>query len=284
MLFYRRAAEVEVHFDKPLVMGVLNVTPDSFSDGGKCYDAGEINYTKALDHARKMHAEGASFIDVGGESTRPGAKPVSLQQELDRVMPVIEKIAANIDCIISVDTSSPDVMLEAARAGAGLLNDVRAFQREGAMEAAAASGLPLCIMHMAGEPDTMQIKPRYESLVTEVRDFLLERIHACANMGIDADRIIVDPGFGFGKTLEHNLQLLKSLAELRIGNTPILVGMSRKSMIGAILDREADQRLYGGLALAAIAVNNGASIIRTHDVAPTCDAVDIAYAVRSVKL
>lgn len=284
MLFYRRAAEVEVHFDKPLVMGVLNVTPDSFSDGGKYYDAGEINYTKALDHARKMHAEGASFIDVGGESTRPGAKPVSLQQELDRVIPVVEKVAANIDCIISVDTSSPDVMLEAARAGAGLLNDVRAFQREGAMEAAAASGLPLCIMHMAGEPDTMQIKPRYESLVTEVRDFLLERIHACANMGIDADRIIVDPGFGFGKTLEHNLQLLKSLAALRIGNTPILVGMSRKSMIGAILDCEADQRLYGGLALAAIAVNNGASIIRTHDVAPTCDAVDIAYAVRSVKL
>lgn len=284
MLFYRRGAEVEIYFDKPLVMGVLNVTPDSFSDGGKHYDAGDISCAKALDHARKMHAEGASFIDVGGESTRPGAKPVSLQQELDRVIPVIEEIAANIDCIISVDTSSPDVMLEAARAGAGLINDVRAFQREGAIEAAAASGLPLCIMHMAGEPDTMQIKPRYESLVTEVRDFLLERIHACANMGIDASRIIVDPGFGFGKTLEHNLQLVKSLAELRIGNTPILVGMSRKSMIGAILNREADQRLHGGLALAAIAVNNGASIIRTHDVAPTCDAVDIAYAVRSVKL
>lgn len=275
---------VDIDMDKPSVMGVLNITPDSFSDGGQYYQAGDKQCTKALARAAEMVDEGAQFIDVGGESTRPGASAVSLQQELDRVIPVVEKIAANLDCIISVDTSSPEVMLAAANAGAGLLNDVRAFQRDGALAAAAATGLPLCLMHMRGEPEHMQDQPRYESVVDEVRDFLLTRVLSCKDAGIAVDRLIVDPGFGFGKTLTHNLLLLKSLSELRIGDLPILVGMSRKSMIGEILNKPASERLYGGIALAALAVDQGASIIRCHDVAATCDAVNVAYAYKHAKL
>lgn len=276
--------DVDIAMDKPSVMGVLNITPDSFSDGGQYYQAGDKQCTKALARAIEMVDEGAQFIDVGGESTRPGASAVSLQQELDRVIPVVEKIAANLDCVISVDTSSPEVMLAAANAGAGLLNDVRAFQRDGALAAAAVTGLPLCLMHMRGEPGHMQDQPRYESVVDEVRDFLLARVLSCKDAGIAVDRLIVDPGFGFGKTLTHNLLLLKSLSELRIGDLPILVGMSRKSMIGEILNKPASERLYGGIALAALAVDQGASIIRSHDVAATCDAVNVAYAYKNAKL
>ena len=259
---------------KPLVMGVLNVTPDSFSDGGQ-----HASVTSAFDHAQQMINEGAAIIDVGGESTRPGASPVSTQQELDRVIPVIEKIAANLDCVISLDSSCPQVMQAAAQAGASLLNDVRAFQREGALQVAAKTGLPVCLMHMRGEPKTMQQQPHYDSVVDEVQAFLLARVEACLAAGIERNKIIIDPGFGFGKTLDHNLQLLEALAQLKVLGLPILVGMSRKSMIGAILNNEASERLYGGLALAAIAVGQGANIIRTHDVGPTSDAVAVAYAV-----
>ena len=260
--------------EKPLVMGVLNVTPDSFSDGGQ-----HASVTSAFDHAQQMINEGAAIIDVGGESTRPGASAVSTQQELDRVIPVIEKIAANLDCVISLDSSCPQVMQAAAQAGASLLNDVRAFQREGALQVAAKTGLPVCLMHMRGEPKTMQQQPHYDSVVDEVQAFLLARVEACLEAGIERNKIIVDPGFGFGKTLDHNLQLLESLAQLKELGLPLLVGMSRKSMIGAILNNETSERLYGGLALAAIAVGQGANIIRTHDVGPTCDAVAVAYAV-----
>ena len=260
--------------EKPLVMGVLNVTPDSFSDGGQ-----HASVTSAFDHAQQMINEGAAIIDVGGESTRPGASPVSTQQELDRVIPVIEKIAANLDCVISLDSSCPQVMQAAAQAGASLLNDVRAFQREGALQVAAKTGLPVCLMHMRGEPKTMQQQPHYDSVVDEVQAFLLARVEACLSAGIERNKIIIDPGFGFGKTLDHNLQLLESLAQLKELGLPLLVGMSRKSMIGAILNNETSERLYGGLALAAIAVGQGANIIRTHDVGPTSDAVAVAYAV-----
>ena len=260
--------------EKPLVMGVLNVTPDSFSDGGQ-----HASVTSAFDHAQQMINEGAAIIDVGGESTRPGASPVSTQQELDRVIPVIEKIAANLDCVISLDSSCPQVMQAAAQAGASLLNDVRAFQREGALQVAAKTGLPVCLMHMRGEPKTMQQQPHYDSVVDEVQAFLLARVEACLAAGIERNKIIIDPGFGFGKTLDHNLQLLESLAQLKELGLPLLVGMSRKSMIGAILNNETSERLYGGLALAAIAVGQGANIIRTHDVGPTSDAVAVAYAV-----
>lgn len=260
--------------EKPLVMGVLNVTPDSFSDGGQF-----TRLDLALEHAEQMVHQGAAIIDVGGESTRPGASAVSTQQELDRVIPVIEKIAANLDCIISLDSSCPQVMETAAQAGASLLNDVRAFQREGALQVAAKTGLPVCLMHMRGEPKTMQQQPHYDSVVAEVQAFLLTRVEACLEAGIERNKIIIDPGFGFGKTLDHNLQLLESLAQLKELGLPLLVGMSRKSMIGAILNNETGERLYGGLALAAIAVTQGANIIRTHDVGPTSDAVAVAYAV-----
>ena len=260
--------------EKPLVMGVLNVTPDSFSDGGQ-----HASVTSAFDHAQQMINEGAAIIDVGGESTRPGASPVSTQQELDRVIPVIEKIAANLDCVISLDSSCPQVMQAAAQAGASLLNDVRAFQREGALQVAAKTGLPVCLMHMRGEPKTMQQQPHYDSVVDEVQAFLLARVEVCLAAGIERNKIILDPGFGFGKTLDHNLQLLEALAQLKELGLPLLVGMSRKSMIGAILNNETGERLYGGLALAAIAVGQGANIIRTHDVGPTSDAVAVAYAV-----
>ena len=261
---------------QPLVMGVLNVTPDSFSDGGQF-----VSVASAFDHAQRMVDEGAALIDVGGESTRPGASPVSTQQELDRVIPVIEKIAANLDCVISIDSSCPQVMAAAAQAGAGLLNDVRAFQREGALQAAIKTGLPICLMHMSGEPATMQDQPRYDSVVDEVQAFLLARVEACLSAGVDRNKIIIDPGFGFGKTLAHNLTLVNALEKLRVMGLPILVGMSRKSMIGAILNNETSERLYGGLALAAIAVQHGANIIRTHDVKPTSDAVAVAYAVKT---
>jgi dihydropteroate synthase len=260
--------------EQPLVMGVLNVTPDSFSDGGQF-----TQLDLALDHAEKMIHQGAAIIDVGGESTRPGASAVSTQQELDRVIPVIEKIAANLDCVISLDSSCPQVMEAAAQAGASLLNDVRAFQREGALQVAAKTGLPVCLMHMRGEPKTMQQQPHYDSVVEEVQAFLLARVEACLAAGIERNKIIIDPGFGFGKTLDHNLQLLEALAQLKVLGLPILVGMSRKSMIGAILNNDTSERLYGGLALAAIAVRQGANIVRTHDVGPTSDAVAVAYAV-----
>ena len=262
----------------PQVMGILNVTPDSFSDGGRFRQRDE-----ALRHAAAMVTAGASLIDVGGESTRPGALQVSADEELQRVAPVVEAIAAELDVIISVDTSCPQVMRESARLGAGLINDVRSLRREGALQAAAESGLPVCLMHMQGEPETMQKNPHYDDLLAEVQAFFAERMAACAAAGIAAERIILDPGFGFAKNLQHNLSLFKHMQVLHGFARPLLVGVSRKSMIGQALGREVDQRLAGGLALAALAVAKGACILRVHDVAETVDVVRMIAAVEAAQ-
>lgn len=264
----------KLDLSKPHVMGVLNVTPDSFSDGGHF-----ISPDKAVAHALRMEDAGATFIDVGGESTRPGADPVSVAEELARTIPVIEAIATRSDCLISIDSSTPEVFREAAGAGAHLINDVRALMRPGAMQAAVATGLPVCLMHMQGEPKTMQDNPAYQDLVSEVMDFLRGRIQACINAGIPGNQIMVDPGFGFGKTLQQNLTLLHQLAAFRELQCPVLVGMSRKSMIGQLLDKPVEQRLYGSLAAAVMACERGAAIIRVHDVAETVDALTVAAAV-----
>ncbi|MDV7210553.1 dihydropteroate synthase [Azotobacter beijerinckii] len=256
------------------VMGILNVTPDSFSDGGRFSEV-----EAALSHARSMVEAGATLIDVGGESTRPGARVVSEDEELERVAPVVEAIAAELDVIVSVDTSSPAVMRETARLGAGLINDVRSLRREGALAAVAESRLPVCLMHMRGEPGTMQQDPHYGDLLGEVRGFLAERMHACAVAGIPAERLLLDPGFGFAKTLQHNLLLFRHMEMLHELGRPLLVGVSRKSMIGQVLGREVSRRLNGSLALAALAVAKGARIVRVHDVAETVEVVRMIDAV-----
>ena len=261
------------------VMGILNVTPDSFSDGGQLYNNRSLSIDRALKHTEQMVAEGATIIDIGGESTRPGAEPVSLQEEMDRVLPVLERLSAEVDVVTSIDTSSPELMSAAASLGAGILNDVRALGRDGALDAAASTGLPVCLMHMQGSPATMQRAPSYSDVVAEVQDFLAQQIERCVGAGIDRTQVIVDPGFGFGKTLEHNLQLLNRLDQLLELGVPLLSGTSRKSMIGNLLDREPDQRLAGGLATVALAVERGARIIRVHDVAATVDCVRMTEAV-----
>ncbi|MGK0500074.1 MAG: dihydropteroate synthase [Oceanicoccus sp.] len=263
----------------PQIMGVLNVTPDSFSDGGALHRDGCVVLDKVLVRVEQMLAQGASIIDVGGESTRPGATPVSLEQESDRVLPVVEAINQRFETIISVDTSSPELMTAVAQVGAGLLNDVRALQRPGAINAAAATGLPVCLMHMKGQPQTMQQQPIYTDVVAEVRAYLQQRVSACNQGGIDSARILLDPGFGFGKTLEHNLLLLNRLSELSQLGFPLLVGLSRKSLIAKIIGRELDQRLAGSIALAMMAAQRGAAIIRVHDVAETADAIKLLAAV-----
>ncbi|MBX8486720.1 dihydropteroate synthase [Pseudomonas cichorii] len=260
------------------VMGILNATPDSFSDGGRY-----SQLDAALRHAEAMVLAGATLIDVGGESTRPGAPPVSPVEELERVALVVEAIGRELDVIVSVDTSTPEVMLETARLGAGLINDVRSLGRPGALEAAARTGLPVCLMHMLGEPGNMQNDPRYTDLVGEVGAFLRERMTQCAAAGIDRERIILDPGFGFAKTLDHNLSLFKHMEVLHSLGRPLLVGVSRKSMIGAVLGRPVGERLYGGLALAALAMAKGARILRVHDVAETADVVRMIAAVESAE-
>ena len=255
-------------------MGILNVTPDSFSDGGRFN-----RLDAALLHVERMLQAGATLIDVGGESTRPGALPVSSEEELQRVVPIVEAIAARFDVVISVDTSNPVVMSECAAAGAGMINDVRSLERDGALQAAAATGLPVCLMHRQGEPDSMQDAPAYASVLDEVNAYLVDRVAACEAGGIARERLLLDPGFGFGKSLAHNLQLFARMDELRPEGLPLLVGVSRKSMIGQALDRPVDQRLYGSLALAALAVNAGVCIIRAHDVTETMDVVRMASAV-----
>lgn len=259
----------------PRVMGILNVTPDSFSDGGK-FNAVE----SAMQQVKKMLQEGAVIIDVGGESTRPGAASVSVAEELDRVIPVIEKISKEFDCIVSVDSSKAEVIREAARSGAGLINDVNALQAEGALTAASESQLPVALMHMQGKPRTMQKAPDYKNVTNDVIGFLKQRINACVDAGIAKDKLLVDPGFGFGKTLQHNLQLMHDLAKFKETGCPLLVGVSRKSMIGQILDVEVDDRLIGSVALETLAVWNGADIIRAHDVKAAVEAVKIAMAVK----
>lgn len=259
----------------PRVMGILNVTPDSFSDGGR-----HVAPDDALRHAERMLAEGAAIIDVGGESTRPGADPLGEQEELDRVAPVVEALVRELDALVSVDTSSSLVMREAGVLGAGMINDVRALEREGALMAAIGSGLPVCLMHRQGEPQDMQHAPAYDQPVEKaVVDYLARRVAECEVAGLRRSRLILDPGFGFGKTVEHNLRLLKYMDALQSLGLPLLVGMSRKSMIGKVLGRPVEERLAGGLALSAMAVERGARILRVHDVGPTVDAVNMAWAV-----
>lgn len=257
------------------VMGILNVTPDSFSDGGQ-FNRPEA----ALARARRMVADGAAFIDVGGESTRPGASPVSLQEELDRVCPVVEAIAAELDVVVSVDTSSPEVMAQTAKLGAGLINDVRALQREGAAVVVAKAAVPVCIMHIQGEPDTMQDRPDYRNVRRDVTSFLAERMRVAGMAGVRPENILLDPGFGFGKSLEHNLQLLASMEQFQLLGHPLLVGISRKSMLGQITGRDVSERLPASLAAATISAMKGASIIRVHDVRETVDAVKVVTAMR----
>ena len=269
-----RCADKTLDLTHPLVMGVLNVTPDSFSDAGRFASPDE-----AVQHGLRLAAEGAALIDVGGESTRPGARPVTAEEELRRVLPVIEQLRRATTAVISIDTSKPEVMRAAASAGAGFINDVRALREPGALEAAAASGCGLCLMHMQGEPRTMQVAPHYRDVVGEVRAFLAARVAACRDAGIDAARITIDPGFGFGKSLEHNLTLLRHLPELAADGPPVLVGLSRKSTVGKLTGRETGERVYGSVALAVIAALKGARIIRAHDVAATVDALKVAAAV-----
>ncbi len=266
----------QLDLSTPCVMGVLNVTPDSFSDGGLF-----TNVDSALRQASSMLEEGASILDIGGESTRPGAQPVSDQQELDRVIPVIEAINKELDVIISIDTSKAVVMREAIKAGAHFVNDVYALRGEHAEQTVAELNVPVCLMHMQGEPRTMQTEPVYQDVVAEVLQFLQERANACMAAGISPQQIILDPGFGFGKTLQHNLALFRALPEFIKTGMPVLVGVSRKSMIGSILDLPVDKRLHGSTALASLAVWLGASIIRVHDVGPTYQAIQMVMAVRN---
>lgn len=260
-----------LNLESPVVMGILNVTPDSFSDGGRF-----IGRDAALRQAETMAADGAGIIDIGGESTRPGARGVSEQEEMDRVIPVLDALRQAVDVPISVDTSKASVMREAVAAGASMLNDIRALREEGALEAAAELEVPVCLMHMQGQPRTMQKNPHYDDVVAEVREFLLRRVDACSAAGIDAARLLIDPGFGFGKTLEHNLTLLADLDVLVQTGYPVLVGLSRKSMIAAILDRPVDDRTAASAALALIAVQKGAAVVRVHDVAETNDALSVS--------
>ncbi|MEK7323114.1 MAG: dihydropteroate synthase [Pseudomonadota bacterium] len=271
-------ADKPLDLSRPRVMGILNVTPDSFSDGGRF-----ASPAAALAQARRMVAEGAALIDVGGESTRPGAAAVSEQEELDRVIPVIEALRAELPAVISVDTSKAAVMRAAVAAGAGLINDVRALREEGALAAAAALAVPVCLMHMQGEPRTMQDAPHYDDVAAEVGAFLRERMRLCEQAGINRARLLLDPGFGFGKRLADNLSLLKRLGDLAMLGAPLVVGVSRKAMIGAVLEVPVEQRLYGSIALAALAVMQGAAVIRAHDVAATVQAVNIAAAVRAAQ-
>jgi len=266
----------QLDLTRPHVMGILNVTPDSFSDGGR-FAARDA----ALRHAEAMVAAGATLIDVGGESTRPGALPVSGEEELQRVAPVVEALVRELDVIVSVDTSSPLVIREAAALGAGMINDVRSLTRPGALEAALETRMAVCLMHMRGEPGTMQNDPVYQDVVAEVANFLAARLCECEQAGIARERIVLDPGFGFAKTMAHNLSLFRHMESLHRLQRPLLIGVSRKSMIGQVLGRTVDQRLFGSLALAALAVARGACILRVHDVAETVDVVRMVVAVEA---
>lgn len=258
-------------------MGVLNVTPDSFSDGGR-YTALET----AVQQALTMVEQGASIIDIGGESTRPNATPVSIEEEISRVVPVIKAIRMKSNIAISIDTSKPDVMKAAVEVGANLINDVYALQRPGALDMAASLGVPVCLMHMQANPETMQDRPSYSDVVDEVNDFFIQRIMACEQAGITRDKIIIDLGFGFGKTLQHNLSLLAKLKEFTVHGCPILAGLSRKSMLGELLNNKVEERTVGSVTAALLAVINGALIVRVHDVAETSDALKIYNAVQSI--
>jgi len=268
-----RCADREFDLRAPVVMGVLNVTPDSFSDGGRF-----IDLDAAVSAALQMQRDGAALIDVGGESTRPGAEPVPAAEELRRVVPVVRELVRQ-GVLVSVDTSKPEVITAAIEAGAHLINDVYGLRLPGALEAAAAGTAAVCVMHMQGEPRSMQRSPRYDNVVAEVGDFLRARLHACLAAGITPDRLLIDPGFGFGKTAVHNLQLMQGLAELVALGPPMLVGLSRKSWLATLTGRPVEQRLAGSLALALAAAERGARIIRAHDVPQTVDALKVWAAI-----
>jgi dihydropteroate synthase len=269
-----RCASGPLECTRPVVMGVLNLTPDSFSDGGEYLDP-----QAALERALALAAQGAALIDLGGESTRPGAEPVPLDEELRRVIALVGRLRPLTRALISIDTSKPEVMRAAAAAGADLINDVYALRAPGALAALAESNCAVCLMHMRGEPRTMQQSPQYADVIGEVRTFLERRIEACRAAGIDEARIAIDPGFGFGKTLEHNLTLLRRLEQIRVAGRPILVGLSRKSMIGALTGKGTPERVHGSVAAALLAAQNGANILRVHDVAATVDALQVLAAV-----
>ncbi|MCW0314053.1 Dihydropteroate synthase [Pantoea ananatis] len=276
MKLFARDSHLDLSF--PHVMGILNVTPDSFSDGGK-HNA----LVDALTHTNEMVNAGATIIDVGGESTRPGANEVSVEEELERVIPVVEAIAQRFEVWISVDTSKADVITEAARVGAHIINDVRSLSEPGALAAAAATGLPVCLMHMQGEPRTMQQAPAYQDIVSEVDAYFVEQLSRCEAAGIKKENLLLDPGFGFGKNLSHNYELLARLSEFHHFGLPLLVGMSRKSMIGQLLNVGPGQRLTGSLACAVIAAMQGARIIRVHDVKETVEAMRVVEATQRAK-
>ena len=263
----------------PQVMGILNVTPDSFSDGGKFKQ-----FDSALIQVEQMLKDGATIIDIGGESTRPGAAEVSVDEELSRVIPVIDTIKARFDAVISVDTSKSEVMSAAASAGAGMINDVRALQNDGCLDVMTTNDLPICLMHMQGMPRTMQANPQYDNVTSDIIDFIAERIRVCTEKGIEKHRLLVDPGFGFGKTLMQNYQLLNQLSAFKDLELPILVGISRKSMIGNLLDADVENRLAGSLAAALYSVQQGAKIIRVHDVKETVDALSVLAAAEQPEL
>jgi dihydropteroate synthase len=263
-----------LNLDRPLVMGIVNVTPDSFSDGGKFFSRDQ-----AIAHAQKLIADGADILDIGGESTRPGAAPASLQEELDRVMPVLEALRDS-GVAISIDTQKAEVMIAAIAAGASMINDVNALQAAGAIEACAKSNVAVCLMHKQGTPATMQQRPDYDNVVRDVAAFLSARAAACVHAGIEKNRIVVDPGFGFGKTVEHNFTLLRELKSIaQLGHT-VMAGYSRKTSLGAVTGRPVEQRLAASLAVAMIAAQNGATILRVHDVAETVDVLKVLAAVR----
>ncbi|WP_438461935.1 dihydropteroate synthase [Marinomonas sp. PE14-40] len=263
---------------RPQIMGILNVTPDSFFDGGSF-----SNLDDALFQTQKMLSEGASIIDVGGESTRPGASAVSLEEEMNRVIPVVAAIKSRFDVVVSLDTSSAQIMTEGAKQGAGLINDVRALTRDGALDAAIATGLPVCLMHMQGNPESMQANPNYSAVYNEVLSFLLERAKACQALGMKSEQILLDPGIGFGKTLEHNLELLNNLDQILSHGFEVLIGASRKSMIGQVLNAEVQDRVFGTLGAHAAAFAKGASIFRVHDVKPHYDMLELMYRIKREK-
>lgn len=271
-----RFVDHSLRLDRTHIMGVLNVTPDSFSDGGRYR-----RFDDAVRQGAQMVADGAALIDIGGESTRPGSKPVSVAEELDRVVPVVERLAAELDVILSVDTSTPEVICESAAAGAHLINDVRALRRDGALQAAVDAQLPVCLMHMQGQPATMQDQPKYADVLSEVTAFLAQRMEACVQAGIPEKQILLDPGFGFGKTVDHNLRLANHLQDVAVNDRPLLVGMSRKSTIGTVLGRPVDERLSGTLAFTAAATWQKAFIVRVHDVAENVDVVKMIEAIRN---
>jgi dihydropteroate synthase len=272
-------ARGRLDLQQPVVMGVLNTTPDSFSDGGRFLDP-----QRACDHAQRMFEEGAAIVDVGAESTRPGAAAVTEEEELRRLLPVVRQLARDARLVISVDTSRASVMRAALDAGAAIINDIRALQGPEALSVLTASGAGVCLMHMQGDPASIQREPHYEHVVNEVHDFIARRVRACEDCGIQRDRVAVDPGFGFGKTAAHNLQLLAHLDVYAADGLPVLAGLSRKSMLQALTGRAVEHRLAGSVALAALAVFNGAHIVRAHDVAATVDAVRVAAALRDAAI